>query len=130
MIPLGAKNANSQMTLFFHPNGRLRVPRLAASLLLGLSSPAFGGFLSGSDLRGLCAEPTVACLSYLMGVVDGIDAMGWEGLKSPVCLPPTIDAAEVREIFNLYASDRKRLMDVPGGLLVIDALKHAWPCGK
>jgi hypothetical protein len=106
---------------------RLLSPALAICLL-SASAPAAAGFETGAVLAGLCHQPTAICLAYLEGVVDGAEAMGWEQVVSGICIPEQVDSMQLRQIFLEYAERRDELLKMPAGLLVLDALKQAWPC--
>jgi hypothetical protein len=106
-----------------------RLPNAAFAIyLLSASAPAAAGFESGEVLVGLCHQSTPICLAYLEGVVDGAEAMGWERVVSGICIPEQVDSMQLRQIFLEYAERRGELLKLPAGLLVLDALKQAWPC--
>jgi hypothetical protein len=99
-----------------------------ALCLLSASAPAAAGFESGEVLAGLCRQPAPICLAYLEGVVDGAEAMEWEQVVSGLCIPEQVDSMQLRQIFLDYAERHDELLKLPAGLLVLDALKQAWPC--
>ena len=99
-----------------------------AVCLLGASARASAGFESGEALAGLCRQPAAICLAYLEGVVDGAEAMEWEQVVSGLCIPEQVDSMQLRQIFLDYAERHDELLKLPAGLLVLDALKQAWPC--
>jgi hypothetical protein len=100
---------------------------LVATILLWTVAPA-AGFLNGTELQGICGQPGGPCLSYLMGVVDGANAMEWEKVVTGLCPPPKVTVEEIRRIFLDYIEFEKNLLKMPAGLLVIDALKARWSC--
>jgi len=95
--------------------------------LLG-AAPAPAGFESGEMLLHLCQSNGSICLAYLEGVVDGAEALAWQGVVSGLCVPERVESAEVREIFLDYAQRQAEILKLPAGMLVIDALKQAWRC--
>ena len=101
---------------------------LLLTLLLSWPLSVRPGFELGSDVLQFCAEPSAPCIAYLTGVVDGIDAMGWERVSTPVCVPERVEAFQVRAIFVEYSNQHPEFQSLPAGLLVLDALKRAWPC--
>jgi hypothetical protein len=74
---------------------------LVATILLWTVAPATG-FLNGAELQGICGQPGGPCLSYLMGVVDGANAMEWEKVVTGLCPPPKVTVEEIRRIFLDY----------------------------
>ena len=95
--------------------------------LLGTGS-ARAGFESGEMLLHLCQSNGSVCLAYLEGVVDGAEALAWQGVITGMCVPERVESAEVREIFMDYADRQPHILKLPAGMLVIDALKEAWRC--
>lgn len=106
---------------------RCLLPPLAlCGLLASATTPA--GFETGQVLAGLCREPAPICLAYLEGVVDGAEAMEWERVATGLCIPEQVDSMQLRQIFLDYSERHSELLKLPAGLLVLDALKQAWPC--
>lgn len=106
---------------------RLPTTALGLGLLLGsMSAPA--GFEDGEVVAGLCRQPQPICLAYLEGVVDGAEALQWEQVITGLCIPERVDSMQLRQIFLDYADRHPALLKIPAGLLLIDALKQAWPC--
>lgn len=106
-----------------------RLPSAALAVcLLAASTPVVAGFESGEVLAGLCRQPAAICLAYLEGVVDGAEAMQWEQVVSGLCIPEQVDSMRLRKIFLDYAERHDELLKLPAGLLVLDALRQAWPC--
>ena len=101
---------------------------LFLALLLSWPLGLRAGFELGGDVLQFCDEPSAPCIAYLTGVVDGIDAMGWERAAPRVCVPDRVEAFQVRGIFVEYAKEHPEFLGLPAGLLVLEALKRAWPC--
>jgi len=100
---------------------------LLALLLLG-AAPGRAGFESGEILLHLCQSNAAICLAYLEGVVDGAEALAWHGVVTGLCVPERVESAQLREIFLGYAEGHPEFLKLPGGMLVLDALKQAWRC--
>lgn len=104
------------------------VDRIILVLCLCWPLSARSGFELGGDVVAFCAEPSAHCIAYLTGVVDGIDAMGWERVSTQVCVPDRVEGFVVRALFLEYAEAHPEYLGLPAGLLVLDTLKRAWPC--
>jgi hypothetical protein len=102
--------------------------RLWLVSLLACAAPVPAGFESGDMLLHLCQSNTSVCLAYLEGVVDGADALGWQGVETGLCVPDRVESAQLRGIYLEYAEGHRKLLKLPAGMLVLDALKQAWRC--
>ena len=100
---------------------------LIGAALLSVNA-AHAGFKAGDSLVDMCSEPRAMCLTYLMGVVDGIDAMGWEAVDPPLCVPDKVEDYRIRDLFLEYADNHPEHLHLPAGLLVLAALKRDWAC--
>lgn len=109
-------------------NRQILATTLISLGILAANGDAQAGFENGLVLTELCRQTSPICLAYLEGVVDGAEAMEWEKVVTGLCIPEEVDSMELRRIFLDYAERRDELLKLPAGLLVLDALKQAWPC--
>jgi hypothetical protein len=104
-------------------------------------SPVAGDSLDGNFLMDLCDgtapdEPNedVAgvsiCLGYLRGILDATVAWeSWGHIKPKlICKPSGVTTGQLRQVFLKYMRQHPENWHLPGSVLMLNALKGAWPC--
>lgn len=103
--------------------------RLAIALLL-ISGPAWGQYLNQGQLAELCEKTddgaTLACLTYVIGVIDGINGNS----RIPVVCPgEETSADEVVDLVTEWLNAGDPTPEAPAALSVIAVSQLLFPCG-
>ncbi len=96
-------------------------------------------FKSGNDLLHDCQQPEMSsagvCIGYILGVLDMINTEQNSGRSreslsqgGDVCLPPTIDGWQVRDVVKKYLVDHPEARSLHASRLVWRAVVKAWGC--
>ena len=99
------------------------------------------GFVTGDLISVWCSreEPVdvEACLSYLRGASDALNAMQFEAeelgeeesLPSPVrCVPERVSINELKTVVGRYLEEHPEMRRLQAGVVVMHALREAFPC--
>jgi Rap1a immunity proteins len=106
---------------------------LAAVFVLGHIVPAGATFLDGDTLHDWCLSEEVgdqeACLGYVVGVADALDATQerYPAAPAELCLPE-IDAKAAVDAVKQYLLVHPRTGSGAGADLVVAALSEGFPC--
>lgn len=93
---------------------------LVASAMAG-STQAYA--LSGNQLHELCTKGETACASYIMGSVDTLLP-----LASGICAPSSANYRQYKDIVARFLMDRPERRHQLAPLLILDAMREAFPC--
>jgi hypothetical protein len=96
-------------------------------------------FKSGNDLLHDCQQPEMSsagiCMGYILGVLDMINTEQNSGssevrlsTNEMVCLPPTIDGWQIRDVVKKYLVDHPEERNLHAAQLVWKAVVKAWGC--
>ena len=102
---------------------------LAVLIALTAASPVSAGFFKdGNWLHSNCQKETSdvgksLCLSYIVGVIDGSDAVH----KSLYCWPERATTGQALDIVKKWLEENPALRTMSGGQIVVSALKEAFP---
>ena len=72
----------------------------------------------------------LACMSYVVGVADMLDAMSQRKLDSfkPFCTPDETTSGQLHRVVVKHLKAHPELAHAPALFLVIVALREAFPC--
>jgi len=122
---------------------RCRGSRLAGAVLVAIALAAtvpgraagVQGFVSGRVLARWCQGTTrldtEACLSYLRGIFDTLEALRLPrraGGAVEICIPPEVAITQLRTEFARYAATRPERLPDQAAFLVLAALRERFPC--
>ena len=65
------------------------------------------------------------CMAYVEGVLDG-----WILAGGHLCKPEEVSNGEQAAVVAKYLDDHPEELHLHEGILVINAVTHAWPCKK
>jgi hypothetical protein len=99
--------------------------------------PRHAAALSGTELYTLCSAPAgstkeVACISYVRGLLDGIDiGAGVPEFTARYC-PPNggIETTQARLIIEKQMKDHPELLNRHAVVIAASALQEAFPCAE
>lgn len=104
---------------------------------------------TGNDLFEDCSypkgsAPSLACMSYIAGLLDGImtgfwvgsarfpdneiEARQWFEREMLICMPDNIPVRQIRAIYERYLDENVTQRHLPASLLLLASLKEAFPC--
>jgi Rap1a immunity proteins len=115
-----------------------RSAALTSAVLLTTAPQALAGwsYLTGDALYAQCSSgeewDRQACISYIMGVSDGIDLVqgGYPNhATAPIVCSPSLSGKELRDIVVTYLTDPSN-RHYAAAEAVTFALENAWPCKK
>jgi hypothetical protein len=94
------------------------------SLITFSHANAEGRELNGYELKELCENPKERglCVGYVTGVAD---SMIYENI---FCIPSSSAHERFTLIVKNYLSEHPGKLHIHAGILVLDALKEAFPC--
>ena len=113
---------------------------LAAAETTTDSETYFPYRLSGNDLLTACSSSSIThtgrrkvnyCHGFVSGVEEGIRLYGSQYSKQPsqlFCVPPGTTSRQMATAYVKYASGKNRNLGKPAVLVVVEALKNAFPC--
>lgn len=95
-----------------------------AAALCATSVPA-SAFLAGNRLLSNYQDPEVklSAAGYILGVHDTLDGIFF-------CSPDNATPVQIVDVAIKYLKDNPAKRNKASNLLVVDALKDAWPCPK
>ena len=102
---------------------------LVILVALVTGSPAFAGyFKGGNSLHSDCQKDMgdmgfARCQLYIVGVMDGSDAVN----KALYCWPKNATVSQAVDIVKKWLEENPALRTMPGGDIVVSALKEAFP---
>lgn len=109
---------------------------LAAALILGSTSVAFGQTSHSADLLNACSSPEGSrnfdyCNAFINGFVNGIliDQIAARG-NDPICLPDYTNTDELRGVIKAYAGTHPEALNALSAPFAARALMQAYPCKK
>lgn len=121
-----------------HSSSRRPAPlRAALALLLAAAAaaaPAAGvqGYVSGRLLRTWCTGATrldtEACLSYLRGVFDTLQAAPGAPAGDAICIPPEVAVTQLRSVTRRFAAAHPERLGDQAAVLLLEALRAEFPC--
>jgi hypothetical protein len=88
------------------------------------------GYASSSLTRS-GRERKSYCQGFISGIEEGIGLLETQGslqTKASFCVPPETTSKELSDVFTGFASRRGADLDRPAAWLVMEALKHRFPC--
>jgi hypothetical protein len=101
----------------------------AAAALALLASPTLASEPHGRLLMRLCASPTAACESFVLGEVDGLNAgTALSHGKATFCLPERAGPREKIAVVHQYLVTHPETMSIDAGEAVARALAASYPC--
>ena len=97
--------------------------------------------LSGVEILPKCKEATAGfnggrCAGFIEGVISGMFIAGINEtaeqthMRQGYCLPEEATNGQNRTVFVKYLEDHPEELHEPAALLLIKALRKAFPCGK
>lgn len=113
---------------------------------LAATTPAKADFYSGNLLYRDCTaergeatyyQSIAQCTGYIMGTHDALSTAGeylsYAAEIDPplrlICVPETVEAGQLRDLVVIYLRDNPANRNLSAGLLVMLALREAYPCG-
>lgn len=117
----------------------------AALLVMGMISPAWGGFMSGNSLLDECQTPKHDmslyfakrgyCQGYIAGIVDGshigdsrVDVVKGDVGGNVFCMPRTANLNQAIDIVTNWLTSNPQDRHLTAASLVAYALAEVWPC--
>ena len=82
-----------------------------------------GNWLHSNCQRNLGSRESTQCQSYIIGVIDGSDAVN----NALYCWPENATVGQARDIVKKWLEENPALRTMPGGKVVVSALKEAFP---
>lgn len=82
-----------------------------------------GNWLHSNCQRNLGSRESTQCQSYIIGVIDGSDAVN----NALYCWPENATVGQARDIVKKWLEENPALRTMPGGDIVVSALKEAFP---
>lgn len=111
----------------------MKNPGIAIAAFLFASVPAFAQAPTGGAIMKACgtsaARQDSVCNSFINGMVTGLAADEIAGkAKTPICLPPHVTTAQVRQKIAQFLYARPDTWRVEGAAAIALALVDAYPC--
>jgi len=114
----------------------MRYAMAALLLILVTGYPKNGGAegRSGIDLYKMCVigathAHDLFCLGYVGGFRDALDVR--DDTTSPViCIPQSIKVGQIKDVVSGYLRRRPEIRDQDVSIVMILALRDAFPCAK
>ena len=115
----------------------MRVFLLVSIVICGLASPTIAGWLDGNELHGNCEVEAPfdqgICLGYIAGAASMLVDLQTAGvvrpLTSPICVPQAeVQAGQITDVVKKYLREHPENRHFGGAVLVIMALREAFPC--
>tara|TARA_E500000318_G_scaffold111566_1_gene130599 strand:+ start:528 stop:854 length:327 start_codon:yes stop_codon:yes gene_type:complete len=99
------------------------------------SKPYYGSFHTGNSLLEVCERQNTLnqsiCLSYIQGAFDAGLFYDVHRVKSgKICVPRKLQSIQLRDVFLQYLRFHPEERHLFAGVLVIAALKDAFPCSE
>lgn len=117
---------SAELRRWAHEGKGMRV--LIALLLCVVCTSAYADYFSGNDLeQKLLQSNRMVDVSMFRGYVAGVQDV-FNGVA--FCVPEDVPLSQASAVVKKFLADNPRLWNEPAKLLVIKALKHAFPCVK
>ena len=82
-------------------------------------------------LSRVCAENKAACLTYVLGAIDGVVATSMvRGGKHPLCLPANVTNEQLAEATMRHLAAHPETAGANAAVVVVEGLLGAYPCPK
>ena len=107
-------------------------PRYDGNQLLKACS-ASERFTEGTFRNGQWEEDSdfYLCHGYVRATMDTIDAMTAAfNLPQRVCIPDAVTQGQIARVYVAFLKAHPKDLQVPGSLLLMNALREAYPCQK
>ncbi|WP_425351131.1 Rap1a/Tai family immunity protein [Hoeflea marina] len=109
---------------------------LCAALLVSHPGTSVARYLTGNDLQELCASSEVGCMSYIMGVVGGVqtnDALVNRSSENRtaalrLCIPAGVSATQLVDIVKKSIDGQPETRHQDAAFLTVLAITRAFPC--
>ncbi|HET9428995.1 MAG TPA: Rap1a/Tai family immunity protein [Allosphingosinicella sp.] len=87
--------------------------------------------VTGRSLLAVCTENRAACLTYVMGAIDGVVmAATLVAGRNPLCLPADATNLQLTDAVIRYLRAHPEDADVSGAAVVVAGLVGAYPCPR
>ena len=107
--------------------------------VLSLSpTPAHANFVNGNGLYDDCKSDKTdslyhvkqsACLSYIQGIVDGVDLENnYHKSERYYCLPKNVTMGQIRDVVAQFLESNPAKRHLPAAILVVVSLEEVFPC--
>jgi len=71
----------------------------------------------------------VACINYIQGLRDGMEAQRILTKTSPIfCIPDGVTPGQLKDLFAKYLKDNPKNRHMSGDVILIHTLKQSYPC--
>lgn len=72
---------------------------------------------------------SVACIDYIKGLRDGVQAQRILTKTNPVfCIPEAVTPGQLKDLFAKYLKDNPKNRHMPGDAILVYTLKQSYPC--
>jgi Rap1a immunity proteins len=82
-------------------------------------------FLTGNALYGWCTSGSEACVGYVMGVMDQLEATRASGNRQP-CVRNGVSGDQAKDVVLKYLTDYPQFRDREASVLVVAAIATAF----
>lgn len=87
--------------------------------------------VTGRSLLAVCNENRAACLTYVMGAIDGVVmAASLVAGRNPLCLPTDATNMQLTDAVMRYLRAHPEDSDASGAAVVVAGLIGAYPCPR
>ena len=88
-------------------------------------------FSTGNDFLKNCAQESADCNNYTAGMLDGMQGMAayTKSKYDIACGGQVVTVRQMKDILVKYVRDNPETRHLHTGVLFIEALKRAFPCG-
>ena len=85
--------------------------------------------LTSRALADICAENDAACLTYVLGAIDGhVATRVAAGAASPFCIPATVNNLQLKDLAVRYLLSHPQEGGANAATAVVVAMRQAFPC--
>ena len=115
----------------------MRVSLLILIMIFGLASPTIAGYYDGNRLHSACEDEDYfsqgVCLGYIVGSVAMLADLQSADVFRPFfkadCVPTEqVQTGQIRDVVKKYLREHPEERHFLGSVLVITALREAFPC--
>ena len=87
---------------------------------------------SGAFWYDVCRAENMqtVCLTYLQGITDSLDYLGYVVKKPFVCIPPTVTPTQLRLMLVRQMEKEPQYLGTPASGIVIRMLQENYGCNK
>jgi len=104
---------------------------IAAAASGPLAAQAMPTRVTAKALSAVCAENRAACLTYVLGAIDGVVATSMVGSgRQPLCLPRQGSNDQLAQTVFRYLKAHPEQGNANGATIVVVALLEAHPCPR